>query len=71
MKIVKARITTQPKDIFDPMPEVWVTFEDGTEKLIFWYYPDEISFRPEEFIGLTEEEALSLKTKKDVAYLKS
>lgn len=71
MKIVKARITAQPKDIFDPMPQVWVTLEDGSEKMLFDYYPDEISFNPGEFIGLTEEEALSLKTKKDVAYLKS
>lgn len=71
MKIVKARITEQPKDIFDPMPEVWATFEDGTEKLIFWYYPDEIFFSSEEFIGLTEEEAVSLKQQKDVIYLRS
>lgn len=71
MKIVKARITEQPKDIFDPMPQVWVTLEDGSEKMLFDYYPDEISFRPEEFIGLTEEEAVSLKQQKDVTYLRS
>lgn len=71
MTITKARITEQPKNLFDPMPEVWVTYENDKEEKLFFYYPDEISFTPAEFIGLTREEALSLRHKKDVAYLRS
>jgi hypothetical protein len=71
MKIIKARITAQPQSIIDPMPEVWVTYEDGTESFLFTYYPDEILFHPSEFIGLTREEAFKLKHKKDLKYLRS
>lgn len=71
MTIVKARITEQPKSLFDPMPEVWVTYEDGEEEKLFSYYPDEISFDADEFIGLTRERAFKLYHKKDVAYLKA
>jgi hypothetical protein len=71
MTILKARITEQPKQMFDPMPEVWVTYEDGKEEKLFSYYPDEISFTESEFIGLTKEEAHQLFHKKDVAYLRS
>ena len=71
MKIVSADTGQQPKDMFDPMPQVTVELEDGTEHTLFSYYPDEISFTPEEFIGLSIEEAKALKRKKDVAFLKS
>ncbi len=71
MKIISARITAQPKTIFDPMPEVWVTYEDGEEEMLFSYYPDEISFEKDEFVGLTREQAFHLYHKKDVAYLRS
>jgi hypothetical protein len=40
-------------------------------KELFSYYPDEISFHPEELVGLTEDEAYELRQKKDVAYLRS
>ncbi len=43
MVIVSARITALPKTFSDPMPEVYVTMEDGNEHLLFEYYPDEIS----------------------------
>jgi len=71
MKVVSSRITEQPKTLFDPLPMVYVTMEDGNEHYLFSYYPDEISFRPEEFIGLTREECFSLKGKKDRNYLLS
>ena len=71
MKVVSSRITEQPKSFSDPMPKVYVTLEGGNEQFLFYYYPDEISFRPEEFIGLTIDECHSLKGKKDRMYLKS
>ena len=71
LKIVSARITPMPKGLFDPMPQVWVTYEDKKEQYLFEYYPDEISFTPQEFVGLTRSEAIHLKFKKDKAYLQS
>lgn len=71
MKIKSARITEMPKKMFDPMPKVIATFENGQEKELFEYYPDELTFTPEEFVGLTEDQAYELRHKKDVAYLRS
>ena len=45
-------------------------FEDGSEKPLFSYYPDELSFRKNELVGLTEEQAKELYHKKDIAYLR-
>ena len=70
-KIISARITEQPKSLFDPMPQVFVTMEDGVEEFLFDYYPDEISFSPQEFKGLTLADAKHLKFKKDKNYLQS
>lgn len=71
MKIKSARITAMPKSLFDPMPQVWVTMENGEEQFLFEYYPDEISFTSNEFVGLTIEEAHHLKFKKDKDFLQS
>jgi hypothetical protein len=75
MKITSAIITAMPRPMplgmFDPMPEVVATFEDGSSKTLFSFFPDEISFRASEFIGLTEAEALSLRHRKDVSFLQS
>ena len=71
MKIVNARITAMPRQLFDPMPQVIVTFENGEEKMLFEYYPDEISFTESEFIGLTESQARNLRVQKDKKYLQS
>lgn len=70
-KIVKAVISDLPKSFGDPIPEAIVTFDDGSQKTLFSFYPDEISFTASEFIGLSEAEALDLKRKKDVAFIKS
>ena len=71
MKITSAIITPMPKSLFDPMPEVVATFEDGSTKTLFSFYPDEISFQASEFIGLTEQEAMALRHRRDAAYLQS
>jgi hypothetical protein len=75
MKIRSAIITPMPRPMplgmFDPMPEVIATFEDGSTKSLFSFYPDEVSFRSSEFTGLTEEEAHSLFQQRDTAYLRS
>ncbi len=71
MKIISARITAMPKSLFDPMPQVYVTMENGTEQFLYEYYPDEISFSPSEFLGLTIDEAKHLKFIKDRNYLQS
>ena len=75
MKITDARITPMPRPMplgmFDPMPEVIATFEDGTTKTLFSFYPDEVTFRASEFIGLTAEQARDLFRKKDTTHLRS
>ena len=70
-RIVEAWITPMPKYVFDPMPEVWVKFDTGEKKMLFSYFPDEISFSPGEFIGKTEIDARKFFHQKDVAYLRS
>ena len=70
-KIIRAKITAMPKSFFDPMPKVIVQTEDGIEHTLFEYYPDEISFMANEFIGLTLEEGKDLRRQKDLRYLKS
>lgn len=75
MKITDAFITPMPRPMpqgmFDPIPEVIATFEDGSKKSLFAFFPDEVSFRASEFVGLTEEEAHSLFQRKDTTYLRS
>jgi len=70
-RIISARITAMPKGMFDAMPRVYVTIDEGNEEFLFEYYPDELSFRVDEFIGLTVDEARHLKFVKDKAYLQS
>ena len=70
MKIVEARITDMPGSLFDPMPQVLVNTADEKERLLFDFYPDEISFHAGEFVGLTIDQAYQLKAKKDLNYLR-
>ena len=60
-----------PKGMFDPMPKVEVQFNNGVEKILFEFYPDEISFSEDEFIGLTEDEAYRLRIVRDINYIQS
>jgi len=71
MKIVSATITGMPQTIVQPMPVVTTTFDNGETRKLFAYYPDEISFTADEFIGLTLSEARALKVRKDKAWLQS
>jgi len=59
-----------PEGMLDPMPKVKVKFSDGKEQVIFDFYPDEISFNESDFIGLTLGEAMNLKNKKVIEYIK-
>ena len=43
----------------------------GKEQKLFEFYPDEISFSSNEFVGLTIEEARHLKFEKDKKFLQS
>jgi len=71
-KVVNCRITAMPQSLFDPMPEVWVRLEgEEAEQKLLTYYPDEISFKPEEFIGKTIAECRHLHYQKDRRYLAS
>lgn len=71
MKIVEAYIGPMPMHLFDPMPSVTVMYENGIEEKLFDFYPDEISFKKEELIGLTKEQVLKLRHEKDVSFLRS
>lgn len=69
--VVSARITALPQRLGDPLPEVWVTCEDGSETKVFDFYPDEISFSGAEFVGLTIDECRLLKFGRDRAFLQN
>jgi len=60
-----------PEGMLDAMPQVKVQFSNGEEKVLFEFYPDEISFTENEFIGLTEEQVHQLRMKKDIEFLQS
>ena len=60
-----------PQWMLDSMPKVRVRFNTGEEKVLFEFYPDEISFTEVEFIGLTEESARRLKFERDLKYIQS
>jgi hypothetical protein len=69
-RIVRVVISPIPREVWEPLPVVTATFDDGSTRELFSYLPDEISFLPSEFIGLTEDEARALKAKKDTVYLR-
>ncbi|NQZ58166.1 MAG: hypothetical protein HRT88_11970 [Lentisphaeraceae bacterium] len=71
MKITDCEIGPMPKDLFDEMPSIKVTFENGSTKTLFQFYPDEISFNKSEVIGKTEAEVRLLKQQKDTYFLKN
>ena len=46
-------------------------FEDGSEEEVLTYYPDELTFSPDEFIGLDKAGVNVLFCRKDKEYLRS
>ncbi len=58
-----------PEGMFDLMPQVTVTTTSGETITLFSYYPDELTFCPAEFIGLTVAEGHDLKRRKDIYFL--
>jgi hypothetical protein len=44
---------------------------DGSAETLFSYYIDELTFRDNELVGLTVEQARSLRHQRDVAYMRS
>lgn len=71
MKISSATIVPNFKNYLDARADVIATFDDGSSKHIFSFYPDEISFEAHEFIGLSEEQARALHRRRDIAFLQS
>jgi hypothetical protein len=69
MKIKSVTISKMPDSICDKLPVVTAIYEDGSSEELFDFYPDEISFTPEELVGLSFSEALDLKVKKDKEFL--
>lgn len=45
-------------------------YNDDTTDAIGSYYPDELHFTENEFVGLTSQQAINLITQKDIAYLR-
>ena len=74
-RIVQVEISSiprpKPRGLFDPTPVVTATFDDGSRKELFTFYPDEIRFDEGELVGLTEPEAHELYRVKDVTYLRT
>ena len=68
-RIVSAKII--PPAGWGDKAKVMATLDDGQEGVIFTYYHDELTFTPEEFVGLTVDEAYELFHRKDVEYLRS
>jgi hypothetical protein len=59
------------QDVGEGLKHVVVTYEDGREEELFSFYTDELVFSPQEFVGLTKEQALDLFRRRDIEYLQS
>jgi hypothetical protein len=67
--VVGATIT--PPQRWGDKAKVTAKMSDGTDGLLFEYFSDEISFTPEELVGLTVKQVCDLVNRKDLAYLQS
>ena len=51
---------------------IYVKLDDDSKWILLrTYFPDEISFQPDEIIGLTDSEALDFCWERDLEYLRS
>ena len=70
--ITAARIITEVMPWpLDDLPHVIVKVGTDEEHVLFWYYPDELHFTADEFVGLTLAQARHLHHRRDVEYLQS
>lgn len=69
MKIKSATITPSLSRFGDL--QMVCIMEDGSEKVAFAWFSDELSFKPEEVVGMTINEAGDFKQKRDIEYLQS
>ncbi|TRZ50084.1 MAG: hypothetical protein D4S01_07435 [Dehalococcoidia bacterium] len=70
-RVIEKCAIKRGKDMFDA-PEIFVKYAGEQDFVsLFEYYPDEISFRESELIGLTAAEARTLKFERDKRYLQS
>lgn len=51
--------------------EAVAIMDDGSEEIVFHWFSDELSFREEELVAMTLEQARDLKQERDIAYLQS
>ncbi len=74
-RIVKAVIRPEPAwenlGLAGGRMIVGAVFDDGEADVLFGFYDDELTFTPEEFVGLTASEAAELHRKRDIAYLQA
>ncbi len=59
LRITRARIE-HAQGLSGGRSTVYATFEDDREYRLLRYYPDELSFKASEFVGLTAAEAVKL-----------
>jgi hypothetical protein len=50
---------------------IFVNYDNGSFEELYCYYPDELSFRRCEFVGLTRQQARDLIRNRDIAYLRN
>ena len=69
-RITAAHITPYLSKISDPLPRVLVAVDGESKWELFEFFPDEIYFTPDEFVGLSISKAWHLKRVRDSEYLK-
>jgi len=64
-------VTFQDSDNRYGNKQAVAVMDDGTEKIVFHWFDDELHFREEELIAMTIEQARDFKQERDIAYLQS
>ena len=58
--IISAVVGPMPVKITDPLPKVAVKYDDGTEEVLFDFFPDEVQYSESDFVGKTREQAFDV-----------